>query len=74
MCLLDFTGAQETGVLNCSFLQRENIYTIPNFLCVSRIILSPYLGMLIVQAEFQAALAVLGIAATTDLVIRVAVP
>jgi len=48
-------------------IEKENIYTIPNFLCVSRILISPYLGMLIVQAEFQFALAVLGVAAVTDL-------
>ncbi|NP_001164128.1 cardiolipin synthase 1 [Tribolium castaneum] len=48
-------------------IERENIYTIPNFLCVSRILISPYLGVLIVQANFDFALAVLGIAAVTDL-------
>ncbi|KAB0803833.1 hypothetical protein PPYR_00803 [Photinus pyralis] len=48
-------------------IERENIYTIPNFLCVSRILLSPYLGLLIVQAEFHFALALLGVAAVTDL-------
>jgi len=48
-------------------IEKENVYTIPNFLCVSRILISPYLGMLIVQAEFQFALAVLGVAAVTDL-------
>ncbi|KAK4884024.1 hypothetical protein RN001_000295 [Aquatica leii] len=48
-------------------IERENVYTIPNLLCVSRIVLSPYLGMLIIQADFQFALAILGIAAVTDL-------
>lgn len=48
-------------------IEKENVYTIPNFLCVSRILISPYLGMLIVQADFQFALAVLGVAAFTDL-------
>ncbi|KAJ8980184.1 hypothetical protein NQ317_011429 [Molorchus minor] len=48
-------------------IQKENVYTIPNFLCVARIIMSPYLGMLIVQSQFDFALAVLGIAAITDL-------
>ncbi|RZC42023.1 cardiolipin synthase 1 [Asbolus verrucosus] len=48
-------------------IERENIYTIPNFLCISRILISPYLGMLIVQADFNFALAVLGVAAVTDL-------
>ncbi|KAJ3648238.1 hypothetical protein Zmor_020056 [Zophobas morio] len=48
-------------------IERENIYTIPNLLCVSRILVSPYLGMLIVQADFNFALGVLGVAAVTDL-------
>ncbi|XP_017781723.1 PREDICTED: probable cardiolipin synthase (CMP-forming) [Nicrophorus vespilloides] len=48
-------------------IEKENIYTIPNFLCISRILLSPYLGMLIVQADFNFALGILGIAAVTDL-------
>ncbi|KAJ8963837.1 hypothetical protein NQ314_005352 [Rhamnusium bicolor] len=48
-------------------IERENVYTIPNFLCVGRIVLSPYLGMLIVQSEFDFALAILGVAAITDM-------
>lgn len=48
--------------------QRENIYTIPNFLCISRILISPYLGVLVLQAHFHFALAILGVAAVTDLV------
>ncbi|KAF5270896.1 hypothetical protein FQR65_LT17768 [Abscondita terminalis] len=40
-------------------IERENIYTIPNLLCVSRIAISPYLGLLIIQADFQFALAIL---------------
>nr|CAH7719478.1 unnamed protein product [Callosobruchus chinensis] len=48
-------------------IERENIYTIPNFLCVARMAISPYLGLLIVQAQFDYALALLGAAAVTDL-------
>ncbi|XP_057662772.1 probable cardiolipin synthase (CMP-forming) [Diorhabda carinulata] len=48
-------------------IERENVYTIPNFLCVARIALTPYLGFLIVQSQFEGALWVMGIAATTDL-------
>ncbi|KAI4468327.1 cdp-diacylglycerol--glycerol-3-phosphate 3-phosphatidyltransferase-related [Holotrichia oblita] len=48
-------------------IERENIYTIPNFLCVSRILVSPYLGVLILQANFHFALVILGVAAATDL-------
>ncbi|CAG9857430.1 unnamed protein product [Phyllotreta striolata] len=48
-------------------VERENVYTIPNFLCVARMALSPYLGYLITQCQFDGALAVLGVAAVTDL-------
>lgn len=57
-----------THVDNWRLFQRENIYTIPNFLCVSRMLISPYLGALIVQQNYNLALAVLGLAALTDLV------
>ncbi|XP_030754498.1 probable cardiolipin synthase (CMP-forming) [Sitophilus oryzae] len=48
-------------------VEKENIYTVPNFLCISRIIVSPYLGFLIVQGNFDFALGILGFAAVTDL-------
>ncbi|CAH0552004.1 unnamed protein product [Brassicogethes aeneus] len=48
-------------------IERENVYTIPNFLCVARIAMSPYLGYLIVQGDFNYALGVMGLAALTDL-------
>jgi len=50
-----------------SYMERENVYTIPNLLCISRILLSPYLGILIINANFDLALGILGIAAVTDL-------
>ncbi|KAL1487998.1 hypothetical protein ABEB36_015377 [Hypothenemus hampei] len=46
---------------------KENIYTIPNLLCISRMVASPFLGMLIVQGNFNFALGLLGFAAVTDL-------
>lgn len=49
-------------------IERENIYTVPNLLCVGRILITPYLGMLIIQSDFDLALGVLGFAALTDLV------
>ncbi|XP_046750874.1 probable cardiolipin synthase (CMP-forming) [Diprion similis] len=48
-------------------IERENIWTIPNFLCIGRILTSPYLGYLIVSQEYQVALWLLGIAGVTDL-------
>jgi len=48
-------------------VEKENIYTIPNLLCITRMMVSPYLGFLIVQGNFNFALGVLGFAAMTDL-------
>ncbi|KAL9695344.1 hypothetical protein quinque_014629 [Culex quinquefasciatus] len=36
-------------------IERENVATIPNLLCVGRIALSPYLGYVIVQSDFACA-------------------
>ncbi|XP_044729789.1 probable cardiolipin synthase (CMP-forming) [Chrysoperla carnea] len=46
---------------------RENIYTIPNLLCITRIVASPYLGYLIVQQDYHLAFALLVVAGITDL-------
>lgn len=48
-------------------IERENVATIPNFLCVGRIILSPYLGYVIVQSDFSLAMGLLVVAGLTDL-------
>ncbi|XP_072907435.1 cardiolipin synthase (CMP-forming) [Hemitrygon akajei] len=45
----------------------ENPWTIPNFLCMARIGLSPYLGYLIVEEEFNLALGLFTLAGITDL-------
>ena len=48
---------------------QENIYTIPNFLCLSRIASAPLLVHLICQAEnYPYALALFGVAGVTDAV------
>lgn len=49
-----------------NIIERENIYTIPNVLCVTRIVFSPYLGYLIVQSDFNLALGLLVVAGVTD--------
>ncbi|KAL1925723.1 uncharacterized protein VTP21DRAFT_606 [Calcarisporiella thermophila] len=46
----------------------ENIYTIPNLLTFSRLVASPFLGYLIIIEQYKYALALMGIAAITDLV------
>ena len=47
----------------------ENVLTIPNFLCLSRILMSPYIAHLIVQTgNYPWALAAFGYAGITDLV------
>lgn len=46
---------------------RENIFTIPNFLCIGRIAMSPYLGYVIVQNDFKLAVGLMVFAGLTDL-------
>ncbi|XP_014216298.1 probable cardiolipin synthase (CMP-forming) isoform X2 [Copidosoma floridanum] len=48
-------------------IERENIYTIPNFLCIGRILTTPGLGYLIVIQDYQLALGLLGLAGLSDL-------
>lgn len=48
-------------------IERENVATIPNLLCIGRIVASPYLGYVIVQSEFRLAMALLIVAGLTDL-------
>ncbi|KAK1170703.1 cardiolipin synthase (CMP-forming) isoform X1 [Acipenser oxyrinchus oxyrinchus] len=45
----------------------ENPWTIPNFLCMARIALSPVLGYLIVEKEFNLSLGLFVLAGVTDL-------
>ncbi|KAM8858446.1 cardiolipin synthase (CMP-forming) [Spinachia spinachia] len=45
----------------------ENPWTIPNFLCVSRILLAPFLGHLVIQQHFHLSLALFTLAGATDL-------
>lgn len=49
-------------------VERENILTIPNFLCVARSFLAPYIGYVIVQEHYQLAIGLLLFAGLTDLV------
>ncbi|XP_068588169.1 cardiolipin synthase (CMP-forming) [Cebidichthys violaceus] len=44
----------------------ENPWTIPNFLCVCRILLAPFLGHLIIQQHFHLSLALFTLAGATD--------
>ncbi|KAG7273011.1 hypothetical protein CRUP_011895 [Coryphaenoides rupestris] len=45
----------------------ENPWTVPNLLCVCRIVLSPYLGYLIIHQHFYLSLALFTLAGATDL-------
>ncbi|XP_061913816.1 cardiolipin synthase (CMP-forming) [Entelurus aequoreus] len=45
----------------------ENPWTIPNLLCVCRIVLAPFLGNLIIQQHFHLSLALFTLAGATDL-------
>ncbi|XP_050071009.1 probable cardiolipin synthase (CMP-forming) [Anopheles maculipalpis] len=48
-------------------IERENVATVPNLLCIGRIVASPYLGYVIVQGEFRLAMGMLIVAGLTDL-------
>lgn len=48
--------------------ERENIMTIPNMLTISRAILSPYIGYVIVQGNYTLGMSLLVVAGITDLV------
>ncbi|XP_011861945.1 PREDICTED: probable cardiolipin synthase (CMP-forming) [Vollenhovia emeryi] len=48
-------------------IERENIWTIPNFLCMGRIVTSPFLSYLILSQDYQIALWLLAIAGLSDL-------
>uniref|UniRef100_A0A2M4CID8 cardiolipin synthase (CMP-forming) n=2 Tax=Anopheles darlingi TaxID=43151 RepID=A0A2M4CID8_ANODA len=48
-------------------IERENVVTIPNLLCIGRILASPYIGYVILQSEFQLAMVLLIMAGLTDL-------
>ncbi|XP_031833684.1 cardiolipin synthase [Nomia melanderi] len=48
-------------------IERENIWTVPNLLCMGRIITSPYLSYLILSQDYQVALWLLIIAGLSDL-------
>lgn len=48
-------------------IETENVFTIPNLLCISRIVISPFLGYLILQSNFHMALGVFVFAGISDL-------
>ncbi|CAG4931962.1 unnamed protein product [Parnassius apollo] len=48
-------------------VERENVFTVPNILCVARIAMSPYLGYVILQDNYNLALGLLAFAGVTDL-------
>lgn len=57
-----------TFILEHLSLQYENPWTIPNILCMARIVLSPVLGYLIVEQYFYTSLGLFAFAGATDLV------
>jgi len=50
------------------------VLTIPNLLCISRIIMSPFLGYLILQSDYHLALGVFMFAGISDLVSNPIIP
>lgn len=51
-------------------IEKENIMTIPNLLCVSRAALAPYLGYVVIQGDYKLAMGVLVVAGISDLVYK----
>lgn len=49
-------------------VERENVFTIPNLLCVGRGVLAPYLGYVIVQHDYALGMGLLVFAGITDIV------
>lgn len=49
-------------------VERENVLTIPNLLCVTRGLMAPYLAYVIVQGDFTLGMGILAFAGLTDLV------
>uniref|UniRef100_A0A1B0A8W9 cardiolipin synthase (CMP-forming) n=1 Tax=Glossina pallidipes TaxID=7398 RepID=A0A1B0A8W9_GLOPL len=47
-------------------IERENILTVPNMLTVSRMLLSPYIGWVIVNGDYGMAISLLAVAGVTD--------
>lgn len=66
--LKDQTASSDKSEDPPSPVLRENIYTIPNLLTVSRIISCPFLGYFIVNGNFVAATSLLFYAGVSDLV------
>lgn len=48
-------------------IEKENIWTVPNLLCVGRMVTSPYLSYLILSQNYQVALWLLAFAGVSDL-------
>ncbi|XP_020295414.1 probable cardiolipin synthase (CMP-forming) isoform X2 [Pseudomyrmex gracilis] len=48
-------------------IERENIWTVPNVLCIGRIVTSPFLSYLILSHDYQIALWLLAFAGLSDL-------
>ncbi|CAB4056570.1 CRLS [Lepeophtheirus salmonis] len=55
-----------SSIRNDDFKEQDKILTVPNLLCASRIVASPYIGYLIVQNEYSLALACFGYAGLSD--------
>ena len=48
--------------------QKDNIYTVPNALSLSRIVISPFIAYSVVSDQHLTALALFGVAGVTDFV------
>lgn len=60
------TNFKETKQKVEDFVDRENIWTIPNFICIGRILATPCLSYFIVSQDYKIALWLLGFAGLSD--------
>lgn len=55
-------------LVHFAFFQKENVWTVPNLLTMSRILLTPVIGYLVVEESYTVALGLFSFAGLTDLV------
>ena len=66
--LVKLTNNVDEKKWNSNYEEKDRILTIPNLLCMGRIVVSPYLATIIINGDYKTSLIVYSIAGFTDLV------
>ena len=66
--LVKLTNNVDDKKWNSNYEEKDRILTIPNLLCMGRIVVSPYLATIIINGDYKTSLIVYSIAGFTDLV------